>query len=343
MKKVSQIRLKLGIAVSATMLLSASLAVSAEANTRTFAENHKAKFKGVILSHEGDKLTVRGTDDSISTVDLTHKTKVRLKRGMFEEDKAIKADSLAIGLYIEVSGKGNEKGDLVAHKIVFDPKSMTVSRQADARVQPVEARTGALETRAGSLEGRAGQMEDRQGKLDEKQKQTDQQVNQVSDRVTQVKTEADQANQGVDSVNQRVSNLDNYQEKYSEIVYFKLNSSTLTPEYKQKLDNLAQQAKNEKGYSVQVAGYADNTGNASYNQRLSEARAIAVIQYLEQQGDIPINRILAPAGLGTTHEAADNRTSAGRKLNRRVEVKVLVNQGLVSSSEKTATAKLPGN
>jgi hypothetical protein len=77
---------------------------------------------------------------------------------------------------------------------------------------------------------------------------------------------------------------------------------------------------------------------------LSQSRAHTVITYLEEQGDIPINRILTPAGLGTTHEAADNSTSAGRKLNRRVEVKVFVNQGLIATSNEstaTATAALP--
>ena len=322
---------------SAALFLTAGLAMSVEPNTRTFAEGHKDKIRGVILSRDGNTLKLRGDNDGIGTVDLTDETKIQLKRGFFGQTSDMKADSLVPGLEIEARGKGSENGDLIAAKVVFDPNSMRVSRQVDARVDPVEARTGALE-------GRAGQIEDRQGKLDDQQKQTEQQVGQVSDRVSQVKTEAAQANQGVDSVNQRVTNLDNYQEKYSQVVYFRLNSSALIAEDKQTLDNLAQQAKGEKGYSVQVAGYADKTGNAAYNQHLSQARADTVIHYLAQQGDIPINRILTPAGMGTTHEAADNNTSAGRKLNRRVEVKVLVNQGLVTSSNPplaTATASLP--
>jgi len=329
---------------SAAFLLTAGLAMSVEPNTRIFTAGHKDKIRGVIVSRDGNTLKLRGDDDSLGTIDLTDETKFQIKHGIFGQKSDVKADSLVAGLEIEARGKGSENGDLVASKVVFDPNSMRVSHQVDARVDPVEARTDALEARAGQLESRAGQIEDREGKLDDQQKQTDQQLSQVSDRVGQVKTEVDQANQGIENVNQRVTNLDNYQEKYSEAVYFKLKSSTLTPEDKQKLDNLAQQAKAEKGYSVQVAGYADKTGNAVYNQHLSQARADAVINYLEEQGDIPINRIMTPAGLGTTHEAADNSTSAGRKLNRRVEVKVFVNQGLIASSNAstaTATAALP--
>jgi outer membrane protein OmpA-like peptidoglycan-associated protein len=133
-------------------------------------------------------------------------------------------------------------------------------------------------------------------------------------------------------------------------VYFKINSSVLAPSEKQKLDAVIQQTKNEKGYIIEVAGFADKTGGAALNQSLSEARANAVVRYLEQQGDIPIHRILTPAGMGTSHEAADNNTSQGRKLNRRVEVTVLINQGVATgsgqstpSSATSAAPKQPGS
>jgi len=49
--------------------------------------------------------------------------------------------------------------------------------------------------------------------------------------------------------------------------------------------------------------------------------------------------------MGTSHEAADNKTKEGRQKNRRVEVTVLVNQGVVSGasgSSTTSTPKPPG-
>ena len=325
-------------AISAVALLTAGLAMSVEPNTRTFTAGQKEKIQGVILSHEGNTLKLRGDDDSIGAVELTSDTKVQLKNGIFGQKHGMNPDSLVPGLQVEVQGKGSEKGDLVATKIVFNPNSLRVSRQVGARVDPVEARTGALEGRAGQLESRAGQLETRQGQLEDQEKQTQQQVGQVQTQVGQVKAEADRANEGVGSLSQRVTNLDNYQVKYSEVVYFRLNSSKLTPDGKQKLNDLAQRAKNEKGYAVEVAGYADKTGNIAHNQALSQQRATAVIEYLEEQADIPIHRILTPAGMGATHAAADNSTSSGRKLNRRVEVKVLVNQGIVTSSDQSSGA-----
>jgi outer membrane protein OmpA-like peptidoglycan-associated protein len=81
---------------------------------------------------------------------------------------------------------------------------------------------------------------------------------------------------------------------------------------------------------VEVAGFADITGKADWNQTLSEARANAVTRYLEQQGNVPMRRILTPAGMGTLHEAALNDRPEGRKMNRRGEVKVPVNQGVAA-------------
>jgi OmpA-OmpF porin, OOP family len=325
------------MAILAPGLLTAALAIGmVTPNDRVFTKDQKAKVKGVIISKEGHTLKLRADDDAIGTVELTETTEIKMKHGMFGWSKSgMEANALVPGLHVEAQGTGNDKGELVAQKVVFDPNSMRASRQIDTRVAPIEARTGTLEGRAGQLEARAGTIENRQGQLEDTEKQTQQQVGQVKTQTEQVKTEADQANQGVTSVNKRVSDLDNYESKYSKTVYFKLNSATLSPQAKQDLDQLAQQALNEKGYMIEVAGFADTTGRAAVNQELSQRRANSVIQYLQQQGNIPLHRILAPAGMGTSHAVADNKTSSGRKMNRRVEVTVLVNQGVVAANGQT--------
>jgi len=71
---------------------------------------------------------------------------------------------------------------------------------------------------------------------------------------------------------------------------------------------------------------------------LSEKRAQSVVRYLQEEGNVPLRRILAPAGLGTSHAAADNKSSEGRKQNRRVEVKVLVNRGIVGGAAGPQTS-----
>jgi outer membrane protein OmpA-like peptidoglycan-associated protein len=73
--------------------------------------------------------------------------------------------------------------------------------------------------------------------------------------------------------------------------------------------------------SIEIGGHTDNTGNAAYNQQLSEKRAKSVYQYL-------INRKIAPdrlsaRGYGSAIPTNSNETEAGRQLNRRIEFTIL--------------------
>jgi OmpA-OmpF porin, OOP family len=114
-------------------------------------------------------------------------------------------------------------------------------------------------------------------------------------------------------------------------VKFKVGSSTISKEDEEQLKQLAQSAAGLKGYIVEVMGYADSTGGAALNTKLSEDRAKSVITYLVQQGNVPIRHIVAPGAMGEYGAVAPNETKAGRAENRRVEVKVLVNKGIAGS------------
>src|ERR1700761_8705730 len=70
--------------------------------------------------------------------------------------------------------------------------------------------------------------------------------------------------------------------------------------------------------SVKLGGYADNKGGYVYNWKLSEARALAVKNYLVSKGSDSTR--IATTEFGYTHPIASNSTSSGRKKNRRVEV-----------------------
>lgn len=69
---------------------------------------------------------------------------------------------------------------------------------------------------------------------------------------------------------------------------------------------------------VRVEGHTDSTGTPSHNLELSQARADAVVRFLEEQG-VPRERLEA-VGLGQEHPIADNGTAEGRRKNRRVEI-----------------------
>ena len=111
-------------------------------------------------------------------------------------------------------------------------------------------------------------------------------------------------------------------------MYFEVGSAAISAEGEAQLAPLAASAKELKGYLIGVEGYADASGGAAINQKLSLERSQAVVNWLAQKGGIPFVRMLAPGAMSTAAPAASNETSSGRAQNRRVVVKVLINRGL---------------
>ncbi|MDQ3846966.1 MAG: OmpA family protein [Bacteroidota bacterium] len=104
-------------------------------------------------------------------------------------------------------------------------------------------------------------------------------------------------------------------------IFFDFNKYELKPESQVELDRVVQLLAENPTVKIEIAGYTDNIGNAADNQKLSENRAKAVVNYLISRG-IAANR-LTPKGFGAAQPIADNKTEEGRALNRRTELKVL--------------------
>lgn len=100
--------------------------------------------------------------------------------------------------------------------------------------------------------------------------------------------------------------------------YFRSGTSTLTPQGVQHIAKIARVINQYPNQMVIVSGHTDSSGNAQYNQRLSEDRARAVAQVLQQNG-VNGNRIQY-AGYGDQYPVADNQSSGGKSQNRRVEI-----------------------
>ncbi|WP_416138645.1 OmpA family protein [Halomonas sp. HK25] len=101
-------------------------------------------------------------------------------------------------------------------------------------------------------------------------------------------------------------------------VTFGFDSSELTMSARNALNDVAQILTQYTDTRVNIAGHTDSTGNADYNQRLSERRAEAVGNYLGQSG-VSRNR-LNMTGYGQTQPVASNASEEGRAQNRRVEI-----------------------
>jgi len=293
--------------------------------TRTVASGEKSKLEGTIIQRDPDTFVVRDERGYETTVVLNDRTSVKSKGGFFRRGNNYDVTNLLRGLVVEVEGRGDTRGFLVADKIRFDKDDLQVARSIDTRVTPVEGRVSAVEAENRTL---AGQVDE---------------LNAVSREIRgeaeRANREADRANQGVAMANERISSLDDYDVQDQTTVLFRVNSSQLSPEGKAELDRIAQAAIANRGYIIEVAGFTDSTGSVEKNRRLSQQRADSVVRYLQENHDIPLRRMITPFGYGEMKAAADNTTREGREQNRRVEVKVLVSRGIIQQpTADTSTA-----
>ena len=106
-------------------------------------------------------------------------------------------------------------------------------------------------------------------------------------------------------------------------VTFATGSAAINQTFRNTLDSVAGSLRQYPNSIVDVYGYTDSTGSASFNQRLSEQRAQAVANYLISQG-VASSRIRWQGfGENPRYFKGDNATEYGRALNRRVEIKIV--------------------
>ena len=269
---------------------------------RSVPAGSKMKFRGVVISRDADVFTIRDRTRQDYQVLITDNTSIKTNGGFLRSGKKYPVTDILRGLIVEVEGKGDAQGQLVADKIRFNESDMRAAITSDTRVSPVEA----------NMERVAGQMDE-------------------------LYAVAAEARAEVKAVNERVSSLDDYDVQETVAVTFRVNSAVLSPEAKQKLDELAAKTTSARAFMIEVAGHTDATGSDAKNFRLSRDRADAVVQYLAVQHKIPLRRFVTPMGYGKTEAVADNTTREGREQNRRVEVKMIINRGLSQTTTPAPT------
>jgi len=154
-------------------------------------------------------------------------------------------------------------------------------------------------------------------------------------------TAANDAVHRADSLASVVAGLDNYQPIGNVSVTFGFDKSVLTKDDKEQLDTFAGTLTSAKSYIVEVTGGTDSTGDANYNYQLSQRRADAVVQYLASKYSIPAHRFYL-IGIGKDKEVADNSTREGRAKNRRVDIRLLSNQGAPATNAAATPAPTTG-
>ncbi|MGF6803359.1 autotransporter adhesin [Paraburkholderia youngii] len=108
---------------------------------------------------------------------------------------------------------------------------------------------------------------------------------------------------------------------------FATDSAVLSSAAKASLDNFLRVNEGINFRRVTIIGYTDSTGTRAHNQKLSEARAQSVLQYLRNRGLMA--QSFVAEGAAADDPVASNATAEGRALNRRVEVRVVAS-GVIS-------------
>jgi outer membrane protein OmpA-like peptidoglycan-associated protein len=137
---------------------------------------------------------------------------------------------------------------------------------------------------------------------------------------------AQQIRAGLVGTEERIDNIGDFVARDRTKVFFKTGSSALSEQGKKDLQAIAAKAKAIKGYRLAVVGRADTTGNVAANQRLSEARAAAVTNYLLKNCGILPGRILPTASLGDSPIADDPDPPKTDAEARRVTVTIAVSK-----------------
>jgi outer membrane protein OmpA-like peptidoglycan-associated protein len=188
---------------------------------------------------------------------------------------------------------------------------------------------------AAYLANRHAQIASEQGKRAELQEQ----INSAEDRRKELElqmrsNEADRAQQEAEELRREMEAMQAEQTDRGMVltlgdVLFDLNRAELKASGEDTVSRLAEFMDEYENRRVRVEGYTDSTGEASYNQRLSERRAAAVSDALVAMG-ISRDRV-ETKGFGEQYPVASNDSSGGRQQNRRVEIVISDQEGNIDS------------
>jgi OmpA-OmpF porin, OOP family len=275
----------------------------------SYSPGQYAKIEGTIVSRKGDALLVRRQNSTeMSVVTLTEHTDIESPAGVLNlERKKQDMAKLQPGLFLKVRGHGGDQKELVAERISFHRSALRVTNQIAS-----------------------GQVELRE--------EMDARLDAHNDSINIAKA---RANAQLTALTSRIADLDAYDEKFSGSVRFATGSAMLSAEAKSTLDSLVSIGTGLNGSLVEVAGFADSRGSPEFNHALSQRRVDAVIAYLAGTHSVPLRKIVNPTGLGEANPIGSNDTQEGRALNRRVEIRVLVNRGM--NTPQPSNTPAPGS
>jgi outer membrane protein OmpA-like peptidoglycan-associated protein len=173
--------------------------------------------------------------------------------------------------------------------------------------------------------------------------QADQHAVDAGNRAQQAQMTAQQASQHLQTVQTAVTNLDQYQPSTDAELRFRPGQTMLSTKAKEALDQIADSVKDQRGYIIEVQGFAPGASQASIAS--SQKMADSVVRYLVVDHQVPVYRIYT-LGMGNakvTPSAQAQQTDANGKAVKpyrgaRVQVTVMKNSGVESLNSQAMAA-----
>jgi len=255
---------------------------------------------------------------------------------------------MAIGLILSLAGTGCATKKYVAKTVAPVEQRVTGTEgrnsEQDKTIAGQATQIEGLDRNLSQTREKLGDTDAKATQAGEAAKVADQKAGAAQQSADGAKQAADGAKtfaqEGLDRLGQTVQTMNNYQMKKTESVLFDFNKDTLTKEAKAELDEIANEIKGMNRYVIEIQGFTDKSGAASYNEALSARRAEAVARYLANEHMIPVHQI-SMLGLGYGQPVGDDKTRDGRKMNRRVEVRLWVPESDGSTPKTSASLSSP--
>jgi OmpA-OmpF porin, OOP family len=194
---------------------------------------------------------------------------------------------------VDVDGVSDDQGRVIAKTITVDGDDLETSEMIQSGLHPTAEQVAAnVQSISANRQNIAANQQN---------------ISANEQNIAANKQQINENMKDIEENTQRFSALSDYDVKGEATVKFGVGNSKISAQDQEELKKLAQTANGLTGYIVEVTGYADSSGSAAINTKLSEQRAKAVVTFLFQHGGVPMRHIVAPGAMGEYGPAASKR------------------------------------
>lgn len=250
---------------------------------------------------------------------------------------------MAAGLVLSLAGTGCATKKYVAKTIAPVEQRVTSTEGKNTeqdqkltaqstQIEGIDKDLSRTKEKLADVDNKAGAAADAARMANEAAKTADTKAQGAQAAADGAQTTAQRGLQGLSVLSRNVEGMLKYKELTSGTVLFGVAKKTLDDKAKSALDDLAKQIAGADRFVVEIQGYTDKTGDAAFNEALSQDRAESVARYLANEHKIPLRAINM---LGTGIASGDQKTRDERAQARKVDVRIYV--PATASAETTAS------